>query len=121
MLGIVLAAALATATPPNADATVRLFLQTELRDPDSAKIELTRAPRWGSFKRPFRRGATGWIACYTINAKNAYGGYTGVTTYLFVINSDRVTAWAVSPDLSEIDAHEYPDPLVDAECARPAD
>lgn len=68
------------AGPPPADpmAVVRGVLKYRLRDFDSAKIELDRAPRrvvMGSWLE--HPGGAGWELCPNVNAKNAYGGYTG--------------------------------------------
>lgn len=97
-LGMLAAPALAQVSAPPGPApspevyeqSIRIVLKSRLLDPDSAKLELVRAPRWGSFvavKTPWSKPETGWLACYSINARNAMGGYTGHQTALFVVNA----------------------------------
>lgn len=75
------------AGPPPSDqmAAVRDVLKYRLRDFDSAKIELDRAPRrvvmptW--LEHP---GGAGWELCPNVNAKNVYGGYVGYKRVLIL-------------------------------------
>lgn len=68
------------AGPPPADpmAVVKGVLKYRLRDFDSAKIEMDRAPRRVVMASGFMsQGGAGWELCPNVNAKNAYGGYVG--------------------------------------------
>lgn len=93
-----LTAALLQATPspsfaPSEDALnqiVRSDLENVLRDAESARITLDRGPRWATVREDAWTSKTGWAVCYSINAQNAYGGYTGRKTWLFVVNGDKV-------------------------------
>lgn len=78
------------APPAGYEESVRAYLRGKLLDPESAKLEPVRAPKWGSFvavKTPWSKPESGWLVCYSINAKNAMGGYTGYQTVLFVVNA----------------------------------
>lgn len=98
LAGLLLAARMTADVPPPPQAappasyeeSVRAYLRGKLLDPDSAKLEPVRAPKWGSFvavKTPWSKPESGWLVCYSINAKNAMGGYTGYQTVLFVVNA----------------------------------
>ncbi|MEH0194540.1 hypothetical protein V7S57_02275 [Caulobacter sp. CCNWLY153] len=53
-------------------------------------MDLLRPPVWGDFtptKTPWSKPEAGWKVCYSINAKNSMGGYTGYQTVLFVLHS----------------------------------
>lgn len=71
--------------------SVRDHLQHKLAAPDAATVKLLREPRWGQFvgfKMPWSDPDAGWITCYSINAKNPDGSYTGPQTVLFILTSD---------------------------------
>jgi hypothetical protein len=77
--------------PTNHEAVVDGFLQRSLRDPETARIDFLSGPR------PIQEmylvtPAVGWAVCYSVNARNAYGGYTGATTHMFVIRHGLVVA-----------------------------
>jgi len=63
------AAPVAAATAPDPFATVRAAVGARLRDPDSA--------RFGEF----RRGTAG-ATCGAVNARNGFGGYTGLQPFV---------------------------------------
>lgn len=75
--------------PRNYQATIGQFLDGYLRDPMSAQVRYVAGPaqNWSNFMgdRVF-----GWGVCYSINARNAYGGYTGARLYYFIIRYDQV-------------------------------
>lgn len=72
-------------TRPDYDKLIREFLQTRLKDPGSAQLRYEGEPK----KDVILRGATnagtqyGYRVRVQINAKNAYGGYTGEHLYVF--------------------------------------
>lgn len=62
-----------------------LYLAGSLKDPYSAQVKHFAGPA------PYSRAAglfvpalSGWGACYTVNAKNSFGGYTGAKWYLAI-------------------------------------
>ncbi len=122
VIALAVAAALASSTaeaagspPPNWRGTIESYLQDHLRDPDSMRAKVLRGPREGTFDW---RGShySGWVVCYSVNARNGYGGYSGATPFVFVVNQDGVL---VSADASTIERYDRVD--IDAECDKPAD
>lgn len=100
--------------PVNYDKTARSWLEDNLRDFDSAKIEETRAPRRGyhtylvGFVHKNSRPA--WYVCYRVNAKNAYGGYAGWVTYMFAFQGEELlgaqSSESIDPTLTKAVANE---------------
>lgn len=114
-LGVPGFAIAAPAPPANWPAIVDQYLGHELRDPYSAVKTVTRAPRFMVYK-PFllAKPREGWAVCYSINAKNAFGGFIGVRTHYFIISGETVIAHVEDQDFStRID--------VRLECEQPAD
>lgn len=74
--------------PSNPEEVIRSYMNTRLKDPDSAKYSIRKGPiqGWNSFGGML----FGYIVCADINAKNSYGGYTGWQPYYFLINNDSV-------------------------------
>lgn len=107
-----------SAPPEVYQESVRIYLRGKLLDPDSAKLELVAGPRWGSFvavKTPWSKPEIGWLVCYSLNAKNAMGGYTGYQKVLFVVNA---AGYAQSAYFE----HDYDQPTgnrVSRECGTP--
>ncbi|HVY34340.1 MAG TPA: hypothetical protein VG960_07940 [Caulobacteraceae bacterium] len=93
---------------------IRAQLQSDLRDADSAKIDVVRAERLGQIDFRFAPPAKGRIVCARVNAKNGMGGYVGYKLYAFVFfDGGRI---GVIPNDSDL--------LVDgvtSECSLPAD
>ena len=117
LLAVVLQTAAPTPEPPiqNADAIVRADLETVLRDVETARIRQTRGPRWGTVRESAWTVNTGWAVCYSINAQNGYGGYTGAKDYLFVILNRRVEMRVKGGESLWFDG------IIEDECGRPAD
>lgn len=70
------------APPADFDARSRAAMNGLLREPDTARVELVAAPRYGSVRFGLLVGGyTGWFACYRVNARNGFGGYTGWETW----------------------------------------
>lgn len=88
---------LADAGPPPADqeTAVRAVLKYRLRDYDSAKIELDRAPR-RVVMSPYLdlSGGAGWEMCPMVNAKNVYGGYVGYQRVFILWKNGVAVAYA---------------------------
>ncbi|HJV26854.1 MAG TPA: hypothetical protein VJ673_14290 [Aromatoleum sp.] len=70
---------------------VRESLKYRLKDPDSAKVELDRAPRPVVFAGTIgTNGGAGWELCPQVNAKNGFGAYTGYKRVFILWNSGSV-------------------------------
>lgn len=74
-------------TPRNYQGTVTTYMQSILKDPESA--------RYGFYIEPVkgyagRNRIYGWATCVMVNAKNSFGGYTGAKQYFFLIKNDLV-------------------------------
>lgn len=94
------------------DVAVQADLEHILFDPSSAIRKMVRGPRAGSIKEIFSDRWTGDIVCYSINAKNRFGGYVGAQLYVFVVSGGVVTKRFAEEDESYIVADE---------CKLPAD
>jgi hypothetical protein len=77
------------------------WLRENLRDFDSAKVEPFAQYTIGTWKKQI---AT--FQCYRVNAKNAYGGFTGWKTYLFVKNVSAIIEVRTSPYLNPYSGRE---------------
>ena len=80
--------------PPPADVAeaVRNALRYQLKDFDSAKIEIPVSPRPVVFaKAPgLNNGGAGWEICPMVNAKNSYGAYVGFSPAFILWNKGEV-------------------------------
>lgn len=70
--------------PQNYEAIARNYLQSRLRDPESAMLRLA-APLKTSTQKLYGRFYYGWRICYWVNSKNANGGYNGEELYYFLV------------------------------------
>lgn len=76
------------AYPNGYEQIIRSYLGKTLKDPDSLKLNVVRAPTtgWNGFGgRKF-----GYIVCAEVNAKNSYGGYVGSRLSYFMIKNGVV-------------------------------
>lgn len=89
-----------TRPPANWQGLIDQYLEANLKDPYSAVKKVTRGPRYGSFKLGFFRQPAGWIVCYSINAKNGFGAYGGVSPYLFRLDETGVKQEIHGADLA---------------------
>ena len=72
---------------------IQYYHSSRLKDPYSAKYEFNGTPYKGyinDYPNTNKLFWKGWVVCYTINAKNSYGGYIGVTEYCALFNNGRV-------------------------------
>ena len=83
--------------PRNYERLIRNHLNQTLLDADSAKIRITTPPRKVlrlSNQGVQGSGRAGWdafyLACADVNAKNAYGGYTGWQTKMFRFKNNTI-------------------------------
>ena len=94
-------------TQAAAEAAALSFLARTLRDPESARIT------WGTltpndFQRTvFSKKVYGYSLAAEVNAKNAYGAYTGVQSYFFFFRQG-VLVYA-----SKLDRNGLEEPLID--------
>lgn len=77
--------------PDSAEAVVRAFLRSKLKDPSSAQVEVLAGPRQLTVKGSvFGPSAYGWGICYELNAKNSFGAYTGYRKQALIWRDGRV-------------------------------
>jgi hypothetical protein len=77
------------ATPPgNWQASVDQYFAQTLKDPYSAVKRQTSPVFRGAIKTPssWGKAVDTWAVCFSVNAKNSYGAYTGEQTYLFLLS-----------------------------------
>ena len=61
-------------------------------DPDSLKLRCSNVRKgWGRHNM-YDKPIFGWVVLCGVNAKNKFGGYTGETPYLFIMNGSYFTA-----------------------------
>lgn len=73
-----------------ARAVALAYFNKALKDPYSAKYEWGPLTQ-GTFKGAFERfGAAGWIQDVSVNSKNSYGGYVGLTPFKVVMRSNWI-------------------------------
>lgn len=75
--------------PKMADQIIKNYFDSVLKDPYSAVIKPYAKPTPYVHTVLWRKFA-GYGTCYSVNAKNAYGGYVGERLYLFVLNNERI-------------------------------
>lgn len=100
------------APPANWQQSIDKYLEGKLLDPAPAVKRISRGPRFDRLQLGFFKMPPGWLVCYEINSRNAYGGYTGLHTYLFRVDEGGVQQDLHDPNISL---------TIQAECARPAD
>ena len=83
--------------PKNYERQIRQYLNETLLDGDSARIRIITPPRKVlrlSNQGVQGSGRAGWdafyLACADVNAKNAYGGYTGWQTKMFRFKNNTI-------------------------------
>lgn len=87
-------------------AIVTRELRTRLKDPESARVTLTREPRRVVFARSsFNKGGAGWEICTDVNAKNSFGAYTGIKR-VFVLWSSGAVIDFIDGDLGNAFCNE---------------
>jgi hypothetical protein len=75
--------------PPDPRRVVQDFLRGQLKDPYSAQIEVRSMTPTRASGAMFGTPVYGWGICADVNAKNAYGGYTGFKPVIVVWRADR--------------------------------
>jgi hypothetical protein len=69
---------------------VDAWLMDHLLDYDSARVVVVVPPKEITFKLNLLQKVEGWGACYDINAKNSFGGYTGFDRRLIVMKGGKI-------------------------------
>ncbi|MFN2476876.1 MAG: hypothetical protein ABR526_11125 [Chthoniobacterales bacterium] len=72
------------------------WLGTKLADPASAVIEWPDAPKPGEYVTLKRQRFVGYVVDFKVNARNAFGAYTGKQKYRAVIRNGDVV-WGGRP------------------------
>lgn len=110
--------------PVNYEQLGKAYFERTLKDPYSAHIELIRGPRWTMVgEKTWLRGDNrvwAWAVCYHVNAKNSYGGYTGMHTDVLLIDHGEVVADLESPRDYYGNGEMIPNATVLSECDAPA-
>jgi hypothetical protein len=111
-------------TRPNLDPAVRAWLEENLLDFESARIQIVKEPYkgfipkvrgdWSVSKRDQSREYT--FHCIKINAKNSYGAYVGWTTYALGEVGGSVQFVKTSPYLYRATGNYLTDDVVTAIC-----
>ncbi|KQS03554.1 hypothetical protein ASG11_04205 [Sphingomonas sp. Leaf357] len=65
-------------------------IRDRMIDPESARITWMGGYFKGDHKPPLSPRYSGYVACGSVNAKNRMGGYTGASSFIVVIDYDRV-------------------------------
>ena len=79
--------------PNNYEQLVKDYLDRNLKDPDSLTRLKIDSPVAGRYWAGLLYGGNyiyGYRSCVSYNAKNSYGGYTGVKTYVYWLKNGRV-------------------------------
>jgi hypothetical protein len=69
--------------PANHEALFAAWLGASLKDPGSAIVNRVAGP--ARYVKPgslLTIPVTGWASCYTVNARNSFGGYAGARLYV---------------------------------------
>ena len=73
---------------------IKSYLETKLKDPDSALTKNISQPEKGfltlSSIAEGSRYTYGWLVYFDVNAKNSYGGFVGYKKYSVVIRDGKV-------------------------------
>lgn len=76
-------------SPSNYQIKIKEWLESNLKDPDSAKVSQPSKPRKEvAFKN--KQPIFGYTTCIKVNAKNSYGGYSGPQTYWFFLHKGEI-------------------------------
>jgi len=79
--------------PENAEATARAWFNRTLKDPYTAHYSFKEVEQGWMRDAPIMGGKIhgGWRIMADVNAKNSYGGYTGVQQYIFFFENTKLT------------------------------
>jgi hypothetical protein len=100
-LGMIFVGSLNAQTPPSADTArygpyptyykeiVMVWLNKQLIDPDSARIEWTGDPKPSDVGKG-SEAMSGYLVNFTVNARNRFGSYTGKQKHSVLIRNGEV-------------------------------
>jgi hypothetical protein len=75
--------------PPDYKLKIKAWLESNLKDPYSAKVsEPTALRKEVAFQN--KQPIFGYTTCMGVNAKNSYGGYTGIKGYWFFFHHGEI-------------------------------
>jgi hypothetical protein len=77
-------------TPKNYKTILPAEIKSSLKDPYSSQITLYSGPKFTSFRPGFLADYYGYGVCYSVNAKNSYGGYVGEKLFMFLMDGDKI-------------------------------
>lgn len=86
--------------PANYKAIVTNYLNTLLKDPDTAKIKIGGVLRWDAGSIPGRSGkpvTPCWYVTVAVNGKNSFGGYSGWRGYIIWIQNGEAVGHIERP------------------------
>ena len=83
--------------PQDPDALVKVWLEDNLKDPDSAKVTKYSHPKQSSNTALFN-SFYGYAACYGVNSKNGFGGYVGKKLIIFTFKDDNLIGYRSQND-----------------------
>jgi hypothetical protein len=101
VVGMTLVASLNAQTPPSADTArygpyptyykeiVMVWLNKQLIDPDSARIEWSGDPKPSDVGKG-SEAVSGYLVNFTVNARNRFGSYTGKQKHSVLIRNGEV-------------------------------
>lgn len=96
------------AYPDNYEGVIKNYMQTILKDPESAQYHFLNTPSKGWSTLGGKK--YGYRVCVSINAKNSFGGYIGNLTNYFMIKDGQV----IDSDISS--GGDYGSLMADAKC-----
>lgn len=80
--------------PENPEAEIRAYMETVLKDPESARYKFEKPYKAYANRRAIDGGMFVWHGYrvdFSVNAKNGYGGYIGFTPYFALFRDGKVT------------------------------
>jgi len=84
--------------PENYQELVKQYMQTQLKDPESARYRFEMKPYKGNTSAKSKEKVVYcWKVATYINAKNSYGGYTGEKLDFFEVRNGRVIGYLSIP------------------------
>lgn len=79
--------------PENYKEVIKLYYSVRLKDPESARYEWPEEPFKGFYiEGGFKNPIYGYICPVGINAKNSFGGYTGMKMRIFIMKGNELLA-----------------------------
>lgn len=80
------------AYPQDHERIIKDWYLQNLKDPDSARFgRITRPLKEHAIGNQFKKQAVyGYSVCAEVNARNSFGGYTGMTTRWFLIRNGQI-------------------------------